>query len=709
MIRGTIIFVLVSFTLCVLHSESTAQWVQTGGPPGGGAVCITAGPGGVDLFAGTAGGVFRSTDGGASWSAANKGLPGTWIEGFVIFGPDLFAGTTEGVFRSTDNGATWVESNTGLGTSPHVAVMSLALLGTDLFAGTDEEGVYVSSDSGANWRPVNVGLTEMTVYDLSVSGSSIIAGTVNGIFVSRNRGMNWVESDSGLPKNTCVLSLLAVGPELFAAAWVDIGPHYGQVFRSVDTGKTWTSVNNGLTGVDGIALFANEGRVLAGTDSGVFLSNDRGNTWVPASRATLYGKPIHGFALYHDRVFAAAGESPFSSTDNGETWTPGGPGIIVSQVLTLAKGDGEIFAGTYSGIFRTTDCGTRWNRVDSTLARFEIQSIAVSGTTLLVGTRYGGGFRSTDNGKNWSLVIPGWGDPWVLTFAIVGKNIFAGMNSNAVLRSTDNGVSWTFLPGATPSCQCIAVKGGNLFAGGRYGITRSTDDGMTWTRADTGAGMTIAALAVIGTKIFAGGFGSGVFVSTNNGSRWTKVDSGLTDLVIDCFAVSGNNLFAGTMGGGIFLLATPDTVWTCVNPVSDGKWLRSAGSMNTWITSLLVSDGYLLAGTEQTAAWKRPLSEMVTGVREGGSIAPAAFTLYQNYPNPFNPSTTIKYELPKTSQMSLTVYDILGREVSVLVNDRRNAGVYDVQFDGSALASGVYFCRLQADSYVNTKKLLLLR
>jgi hypothetical protein len=85
------------------------------------------------------------------------------------------------------------------------------------------------------------------------------------------------------------------------------------------------------------------------------------------------------------------------------------------------------------------------------------------------------------------------------------------------------------------------------------------------------------------------------------------------------------------------------------------------------------------------------------------------FELYDNYPNPFNPGTTIKYELPRASHVSLTVYDILGREVSVLVNDKREAGAYEVKFDGSNLASGIYFYRIQAGSFMQTKQLLLLK
>ena len=101
------------------------------------------------------------------------------------------------------------------------------------------------------------------------------------------------------------------------------------------------------------------------------------------------------------------------------------------------------------------------------------------------------------------------------------------------------------------------------------------------------------------------------------------------------------------------------------------------------------------------------LTPVVTFVRPL-NVAPG-FELYDNYPNPFNPSTTIKFDLPKSSQVNLKVYDILGREVSVLVNEKREAGAYEVKFDGSALASGMYFYRIQAGSFVQTKKLLLLK
>jgi len=88
---------------------------------------------------------------------------------------------------------------------------------------------------------------------------------------------------------------------------------------------------------------------------------------------------------------------------------------------------------------------------------------------------------------------------------------------------------------------------------------------------------------------------------------------------------------------------------------------------------------------------------------------PQKFELLQNYPNPFNPSTTISYSLPQAGNVTLKIYDALGREAATLVNDFKSEGEYRVQFNGSSLSSGMYFYRLQAGSNVAIKKLVLMK
>ena len=88
---------------------------------------------------------------------------------------------------------------------------------------------------------------------------------------------------------------------------------------------------------------------------------------------------------------------------------------------------------------------------------------------------------------------------------------------------------------------------------------------------------------------------------------------------------------------------------------------------------------------------------------------PKLFALDQNYPNPFNPSTTISWHTPVSSWQTLKIYDVLGNEISTLVNEEKPAGSYEVKFNASQLSSGVYFCRLQSGLFAETKKIILTK
>lgn len=91
------------------------------------------------------------------------------------------------------------------------------------------------------------------------------------------------------------------------------------------------------------------------------------------------------------------------------------------------------------------------------------------------------------------------------------------------------------------------------------------------------------------------------------------------------------------------------------------------------------------------------------------SARPTGFILHQNYPNPFNPSTTISYDLPKSEHVLLRIYDLLGRQVKTLVDGRENAGIHDIKWNANGMSSGVYFCRLQAGQYIETRKIMFSR
>jgi hypothetical protein len=100
--------------------------------------------------------------------------------------------------------------------------------------------------------------------------------------------------------------------------------------------------------------------------------------------------------------------------------------------------------------------------------------------------------------------------------------------------------------------------------------------------------------------------------------------------------------------------------------------------------------------------------DVITGIGSEGEI-PARFALMQNYPNPFNPSTTIRYSIAKNSFVTIKIYDALGKTVNTLVNENKNPGNYEISFDASELASGLYFYKIQAGDFTDVKKMILIK
>lgn len=399
-------------------------------------------------------------------------------------------------------------------------------------------------------------------------------------------------------------------------------------------------------------------------------------------------------------------------------------GADSSYVLSFAVSGTNIFAGTYDhGIFLSTNNGTSWIQINSglTLNLNIFNSLVISGTNIFAGSSLGV-YLSTNNGTNWTAVNSGLlGN--VLALAVAangtgGTNLFAGTavfgggtTFGGVYLSTNNGTSWTHVNSGITSSNVysLAVKpnglsGTNLFAGTDSGAFLSTNNGTSWTPVNSGlTSPSVLCFAMIGANLFAGTEAinnepGGIFRSTDNGSTWTP--TGLTNSSISCFAVSGMNLFAVIGGVGVYLSTDNGTNWTQVN--------SGLSDFGGYAFSVAVSAPYLFAGN-YNGVWRRPLSEMITAVNEVESEIPARFSLLQNFPNPFNPSTTISFTLLKRSFVSLEVFNLIGREVTTIVSEEMLAGNYSRQWNANNLASGVYFCRLQAGSFTETKKLVLLR
>jgi hypothetical protein len=126
-------------------------------------------------------------------------------------------------------------------------------------------------------------------------------------------------------------------------------------------------------------------------------------------------------------------------------------------------------------------------------------------------------------------------------------------------------------------------------------------------------------------------------------------------------------------------------------------------------------DSTLFTGVGSTSAANPPgkgiyeYTFIPVGIHPPGGTVPKDFALHQNYPNPFNPATYIIYDIPKSSFVNITVFDVSGRVVKTLVNEQKTEGTYNIMFNASSLSSGIYFYKITAGSFTSTKKMILVK
>jgi photosystem II stability/assembly factor-like uncharacterized protein len=664
-------------------------------------------------------GVWRCPAEGGIWISMNTGLGNLRINSIITKAGALFVGTHDGISRSWDGGATWTRV-TDAGSPPLNALHAvppsapdgedLLVAGTQAvyWAGDAYSSVFSSDNNGLNWRATG------PIFDGAVLSISDHDGTLfllsrgrpgevhygSGLNVSTDMGATWEWRSRWSTEDFSCMEIVPTADrsrlDCFIAAVT--GHNVGVAFSS-DTGHSWRQISDKRA----FAMGSADPFLVVRDSKGVYRTSDYGMSWQTIT-SHLAGNEVISFARDRDRLLACisydlANSRPggvLMTTDAGDSWLSAG---LVGRTVTslvpigdylLAAADGKVYAATRQQF--------DWVDVTGNILNIPVRNVTATTRTCYV--------LGSDGKSIWQRPMA----------EII--QILSSVPAPPELRFPPNGIE-----GCPPSAIMRWTKPAMAT---KFWLQLTSD-------STFGGAFAVNNSSVIDTFIQVAGleYGRKYFwrVAAGNESGFSRF----------CAPWSYGVAMIPTLPAITNLVYPPDSltlfmngvrlVWHTARPEVTRYWLEVATDpayQHLTVDSVLVDTTRIWICTEpyggrfwwhvrayNSAGWG-PFSEtrMFTlspcGVDKDREI-PATFLLDQNFPNPFNPSTTIRFGLPISSAVTLVVYNTLGQEVRTLVDGNIDAGFHAVTFDAAELPSGLYFYRMRAGDFVETRKLLLVR
>ena len=694
-------------------------------------------------------GMLKSTDKGDTWNLI--GLDSSKSIGEIAISPQnpntvyaavgggLYSkGQNRGIYKSINGGDNWQQvffvndstSAVDVAIDPSdsnriYAAMMERLRGPSFRkAGGVSSGVYMSTNGGQTWARITNGLPAPAtnigriciavapsnpnfVYALyrKVSNTSSASqdNVFEGFYRSTDKGVSWTRMPDGILDTEFAsfgwyFGLIEVDPTDHNKVYVgDV-----DVFRSTNGGTSWINITDAYSGgfdeqhPDMHALWinpSNTANIFNGNDGGVFITSNNGSNWTKS-----YDLPISQFYaseidyLLPERKYGGLQDNGTVGTQSGGSadwdYFYGGDGFVTKVDYTNSN---IMYAESQFGnIGRSTNGGNSFNSIrngidfDRTNWNTPYILDRENPSTLYFGTFKL--FKTTNRGSSWSAISPDLtrgpngrlGTITCITSAPytgTDRVIYVGTDDAKLSITTNTGTTWTDVTGSLPNRYITDV------------LTDFRDPAIAYV---TLSGYTLDEPT------------PHIFRTTNFGASWTGISGNLPDVPVNSIIIEESRdsiLFVGT-DAGVYYTTNLGNTWNAVgsdlpnSPVFDINYHQP--------THLLV------AGTHGRSLLQVDVSSIVVGIQNISQTA-VMYSLSQNYPNPFNPSTKLQFSIPKAGFVKLSIYDISGREIAVLVNEKKEIGTYAIDFNGASLSSGVYFYRVESGDFKETKRMMLIK
>jgi len=684
-------------------------------------------------------GIYKSTNGGTNW--VYIGLDSTYCTGNISINPinnqEIYVASLgsirrkneqRGIYKSVNGGLNWTRS---LFIADSVGAIDVAIDMNNpakVFAamwerqrrsnyikyGGIKSGLYVSTDSGDNWSQVSGGFPANDAnlgrisFDISKSNSEIIyallassAGDTRGMYKSTDGGLSWVVTHPYIGNSANyawfnrICRVFPTNPDkVFCGAVV--------MDLSVDGGVTFNN-NVATSHVDQHAIAiasSNPDFVVIGNDGGIDYSTNGGTNW-------QYSNSLPITQFYAGEIDFSNPQKILGGTQDNGTYRTTNGGL---NNWTLIYGnDGfyclvdynnplRVYASSQNGrLVRSTNGGNSGGGFVLATTGIDLQytnwmtPFAMDKNNPL--TLYCGTYKihkTTNAMESWTVISPDLANDHVLGFGTITTLDAAKSNPDVIYCGTDDANVWVTTNAGT---NWIKI---NADLPNRW-VTRVA------VHPDSA---NVCYVTLSGFKLDTAG--SHIFRTVNYGTNWTSIGGNLPDAPINDIVIDPGNTNTLYIGTDLAVMFT-------INLGASWNILGTGIPSNVPCHDLTLHNPTrtLIAWTHGRSAFKIILP--IVQIENNNSTIPSSFKLYQNYPNPFNPKTTINYEIPsnvkrQTSNVRLVVYDVTGKEIVTLVNEKQNTGTYSIEWDANSYPSGSYFYSLYGDNnLVDTKSMILLK
>ncbi len=592
----------------------------------------------------------------------------------------VIGGDNGKIITSSNSGETFSETLNSPGYTDFKRIIYMPV-GIGVFAIGTNGKIFYSFNGGYFWGEVTnpSGGADLFGFSFANANTGMIVGAYGKVLKTTNGGVNWYLQVIGSNQDLYDVRMLDANTALATGA-------NGKIFRTTDGGSNWAEIyshpsqfdlyltSNTPVTPDFIFVWGEKGIKLTSTDAGVTWTDE---TAIRLSFSLMF--PTYDYDDDHfnssdgDSLFAVGNSGLFSKTTNaGNTWATYNTGttLDLKSGFFVNSQTGWLVGGKSSPlqriVLKTSNGGINWVTQHTANSNNLNDLHFFNQTTGITVGNFGVILRTTNSGQNWSSIF---GVTWTLNklyFLDSTKGIAVG-EAGRIFRTTNAGLNW------------VQVNSGAFF---------DTQFGVDFINANTGVSV---------------GSNGVMYRTTNSGLNWVQLPQiTLNALYSISFADVNTGYACGTnLGNDASVLKTTN---------GGLNWVRQNSGTNNILSSILfINSTTGFAVGEAGTILKTTNGGTPIGITQTTHEIPKQYLLSQNYPNPFNPVTNIRFSVPKTSVVSLKIFDITGREVAELINQTMGAGTYNYDFNASHLSSGVYFYRMTAGDFTEVRKMVLIK